>query len=349
MKQKKEKKFHHLTETDRVIIEKYLKRKIPVREIADELGVHVSTIYREIKRGLVLQRNSDLTEEYRYCADFAHAKYKKHLENKGPGLKIGKDRALAEYIEAKILYDDYSPAAVLGEIARSPELNFSVTISEWTLYKYIDMGLFLTLTNKNLPVKGKRSQTHHKVRAVSRAPQGKSIERRPAEVDTRETFGHWEMDSVVGPQETKPRLLVLTERKTRREIVFRMSDGTTESVVRCLDRLERKYGEIFSTVFKTITVDNGSEFADCENMERSIRGGKRTTVYYCHPYRSSERGSNEKQNQMLRRRFPKGTDFGKVKTGEVEVAADWLNNYPREIFGYASSEELFREELAKLA
>ena len=123
---KKEKKFHHLSETDRTIIEKFLKRKIPVREIADELGVHISTVYREIKRGQVLQRNSDLTEEYRYCADAAHARYKKRLEDKGPGLKIGKDRALAEYIEAKILYEDYSPAAVLGEIARSPELKFSV-------------------------------------------------------------------------------------------------------------------------------------------------------------------------------------------------------------------------------
>ena len=347
---KKKRTFHHLTETDRLIVEKYLKRKIPVREIADELGVHISTIYREIKRGQVLQRNSDLTEEYRYCGDAAHARYKERLKEKGPGLKIGKDRALAEYIEAKILYDDYSPAAVLGEIARSPELNFSVTISEWTLYKYIDMGLFLTLTNKNLPIKGKRKKSYRKVKKVARAPRGKSIEKRPAEVEDRETFGHWEMDSVEGPKGSKPRLLVLTERKTRQEIAIRVPDGTTESVVRSLDRLERKYGDLFSTVFQTITVDNGSEFADCEGIEKSCRGdGKRTTVYYCHPYTSSERGSNEKQNQMLRRRFPKGTDFRKVRAGAVDVAVDWLNNYPREIFGYASSEELFREELSKLA
>lgn len=246
-------------------------------------------------------------------------------------------------------YEDYSPAAVLGEIARSPELKFSVTISEWTLYKYIDMGLFLTLTNKNLPVKGRRKKKNHKIKKTARAPKGKSIERRPAEVDTRETFGHWEMDSVIGKKSTKPRLLVLTERRTRQEIVIRVPDGTTESVVRALDHLERKYGELFPVIFKSITVDNGSEFADCEGIERSIHGGKRTTVYYCHPYTSSERGSNEKQNQMLRRRFPKGTDFCKVKPAEVEAAADWLNQYPREIFGYASSDELFREELSRLA
>lgn len=350
MKQKKGKKFEHLSETKRYLIEKFLKRKIPVREIAEEIGVHVSTVYREIKRGQVLQRNSDLTEEYRYCADYAENRYQERLREKGPGLKIGKDRALAEYIEAKILYDDYSPAAVLGEIARDPDLNFSVTISEWTLYKYIDMGLFLTLTNKNLPVKGKRTNGHHTVKRLAKAPRGKSIEQRPAVVGTREAFGHWEMDSVEGPQGAKYRLVVLTERKTRQEIVIRVKDGTAERVVAALDHLERKYGDLFPILFRTITVDNGSEFADVEGLERSCRGeGKRTTVYYCHPYRSSERGSNEKQNQMLRRRFPKGTDFQKVSDGEVEVATGWLNRYPREIFGYASSEELFQEELRKLA
>ena len=103
-------------------------------------------------------------------------------------------------------------------------------------------------------------------------------------------------------------------------------------------------------IFRTITVDNGSEFADCAGIERSRTGkSKRTTVYYCHPYTSSERGSNEKQNQMLRRRFPKGTDFRKISAGAVASAVVWLNNYPREIFEFASSEELFQNELKKLA
>lgn len=351
MKKQKKRQFEHLSETKRYLIEKFLKRKIPVREIAEEIGVHISTVYREIKRGQVLQRNSDLTEENRYCADYAENRYRERLREKGPGLKIGKDRELAEYIEAKILYDDYSPAAVLGEIARDPDLHFSVTISEWTLYKYIDMGLFLTLTNKNLTFKGKREKKHDTVKRLARAPSGKSIEQRPAEVNSREAFGHWEMDSVEGPQGAEHRLVVLTERKTRQEIVIRVKDGSARSVVAVLDHLERKYQDLFPAMFRTITVDNGSEFADVEGLERSCLhpGAKRTTVYYCHPYRSSERGSNEKQNQMLRRRFPKGTDFRKVGDGEIEVATGWLNRYPREIFGYASSEELFQEELRKLA
>lgn len=127
------------------------------------------------------------------------------------------------------------------------------------------------------------------------------------------------MDSVEGKQGTKPRLLVLTERLTRQETVFRVPDGTAASVVKSLDNLERKYGkEMFKRVFRTITVDNGSEFADYTGMERSRTGkGKRTTVYYCHPYSSYERGSNENQNKMLRRRFPKGSSFEKVTAGAV--------------------------------
>lgn len=349
MKEKRERKFHHLTETDRAIIEKYLKRKIPVREIAADLGVSRVTIYREIKRGLCEQMNSDLTVEMRYCADIAQAKYRRNMEAKGPGLKIGKDHALAAYIEAKILYEDYSPAAVLAEIERDPTLNFSVKICEWTLYKYIDQGVFLHLSNKALTFKGKRKKRYRKIERVKRAPRGTSIERRPAEVEQREIFGDWEMDSVKGIKRTKPGIVVMTERKTRYEIAVRVEDGTAESVVKVLDALELEFGPNFPRIFRSITVDNGTEFSDMERMEGScLRPGKRTKVYYCHPYRSSERGSNEKQNQMLRRRFPKGTDFRKVNDGEVEVAVAWLNGYPREILGWATSEELFLEELSAL-
>lgn len=343
-------RFKQLTKEDRLAIELLTRRKTPVKEIAEEVGVHVSTIYREIKRGLVIQRNSDLTEEYRYCADFAHRKYREHLKAKGPELKIGNDRALADHIEYKILIEDYSPAAVLGEIKRSPELNFVTTISEWTLYKYIDKGVFLNLTNKNLPIKRNKKKKYHKVKKHARLPRGKSIEKRPEEINERITFGNWEMDSVEGPQGTKSRLLVLTERLTRQEIAFKVPDGTSDSVVRTLDTLERKFGKMFPVIFRTITVDNGSEFADCAGMERSrSRRGKRTDIYYCHPYSSYERGSNEKQNAMLRRRFPKGTDFRKVSAGDVASAVDWLNHYPREIFDFASSEEIYQEALAKLA
>lgn len=93
------------------------------------------------------------------------------------------------------------------------------------------------------------------------------------------------MDTVKGKQGvTKSCMLVLTERKTRDEIIFKLKDQKAESVVDALDRLERKWGDMFSKVFRSITVDNGVEFSDCKGMERSALtpGEKRTYLFYCH-------------------------------------------------------------------
>jgi IS30 family transposase len=141
----------------------------------------------------------------------------------------------------------------------------------------------------------------------------------------------------------------LTERFSRNEIEVLLRDGTSESVVTALDGLEHKYGELFPAIFKSITVDNGSEFADCDGMEKSKRGeGKRTKMYYCHPYSSWERGSNENQNRMIRRHFPKGMDLSGVTPEQVECAEAWLNNYPRKILGYRTAANVFEECLNAL-
>lgn len=208
----------------------------------------------------------------------------------------------------------------------------------------------LMLTNKDLPEKAKRKRKYRKVKTAKRAPRGKSIEKRPAEVEGREVFGHWEMDTVYsGKQTSKKALLVLTERKTRQEIIERMPDRTEESTIKALDRIERRFGALFRKVFKTITVDNGGEFSNVERLEQSaIRKGKRTRFYYCHPYSSFERGSNENQNRMIRRRYPKGTDFGKVSTAAIKELEQWINNYPREILGWKTSAMCFRECLDAL-
>ena len=146
--------FKHLTKADRIKIEALLKAGHCIREIADLLHVHRSTIYREVKRGIFTALNSDLTTEERYSPDIADDKYRENLKSKGGVLKIGNDIKLANYIEDKIINEDYSPAAVLGEIkAQGKEGEFKTTICVTTLYSYIDKGIFLRLTNKNLPVK----------------------------------------------------------------------------------------------------------------------------------------------------------------------------------------------------
>ena len=211
-------------------------------------------------------------------------------------------------------------------------------------------GVFLNLTNKNLPVKGKKRIRKTVVRGKTIC-RGISITKRPLEVNNRENFGHWEMDTVKGSRgNTKANLLVLTERKTLSEIVMKIPNGCAYSVVNALDCLEKKWGKLFPEIFKTITVDNGVEFADFENMEKSIfnKDKKRTSIFYCHPYSSWERGSNENQNKLIRRHIPKGYDFDDKPHEEIQKIQDWINNYPRRKFNYMSSNELFEFELSKI-
>lgn len=220
-----------------------------------------------------------------------------------------------------------------------------------TLYRYIDNGIFLKLTNKDLPIKSKKKKHNKKVQVQKRATAGESIENRPKEIEKREIFGHWEMDTVKGKRGvTKSCMLVLTERKTRDEIVIKLKDQGAASVVDALDRLERKWGDMFYKVFRSITVDNGVEFSDYEGMERSaLKEEKRTFVFYCHPYSSWERGTNENNNRLIRRHIPKGVDFEDTTDEEIKYIETWINNYPRGIFDFKTSAELFDEELQKLA
>ncbi len=106
------------------------------------------------------------------------------------------------------------------------------------------------------------------------------------------------------------------------------------------DFLERKLGkQRFRERFKSITTDNGSEFLEDEELTKSVFGGKRFEVYYCHSYSAWEKGTNENHNRLMRRFFPKGTDFTKVSQREIQEAVDFLNNYPREILGWNTPAE----------
>lgn len=334
--------YKHLSFTDRLKIEAWESIGTSPRVMAKELGVHISTIYRELKRGRYERLNTDLTTEDRYSPDIAEKKYRDNLKAKGTGLKLGNDHEYAAYLEYKVSVEKYAPGAILGEIKKNGMV-FQTTISKTTFYRYIDDGVFLTITNKDLPIKrNKNKQKHNHVQA-SRAPKGKSIEKRPKEIESRKTFGNWEMDSVEGKKRTKKALLVLTERKTRNEIIRIMKDKTAASVLNALDAIEAEMGaKRFALIFQTITVDNGSEFSDYEGIERSATGeGKRTNVYFCHPYSSYERGSNENQNKMIRRHYPKGYDFSNVTPADIQKLENWINNYPRKIFDFYSSSDLY--------
>jgi IS30 family transposase len=336
-------KNKHLTEIERYKIEAYLKDNKKAWQIAQLLGKSERTIQREIKRGTVILLDTELREYKTYCADTAQRKYDENAANKGRNYKIGNDHELAGYIERMIVEEKYSPDAVIGRIRL--EGKFQTSICTKTLYNYIDSGLFLHLTNKDLPVKkeGKR-RIYRKAKVALKNLKGTSIEERPDEIENRDEYGHWEMDCVVGGQNKgKAVLLVLSERKSREEIIFKMTGKTQECVKKALDSLEKKHGyERFVEMFKTITVDNGSEFLDFGGIEKSIKRKKknRTKVYYAHPFSSWERGTNENTNKLIRRFIPKGSSIDDVTPSMIKYIENWLNNYPRRILGYRTPNEV---------
>lgn len=350
--------FKHLTTTDRLRIEECVRHKRTPKQIAEELGCSVRTVYYELKRGATTKKvgyydhyQYERLYKYKSCYEpsIAENRYREFLKAKGADLKIGKDFELANYIEKRIADDKLTPLAVLGEIKKK-NLQFNTSICLRTLYSYIEKGVFLRLSNENLPIKRKKRKKKKHKKTISRAPRGTSIEQRPAEIAERREFGHWEMDCVVGT--TLDTLLNLSERVTRKELIFKIPSKRAENVVAVIDSLERKYGGKFSKVFKSITVDNGGEFSDCEGLEKSKRNKEkeeqRTKMYYCHPYSSSERATNERLNREVRRIFPKKTNFKHVTKKQVKACEDWMNNYPRQVLGFATPNELFAEYMKNL-
>ncbi len=184
-----------------------------------------------------------MTERYEYSAGAGQRVYDRNGANKGRGLKIGSPHALVSYIEKKIEEEKMSPYAALQSIKNEGK-EFAVSICLKTLYNYIEQGLFLNISQKDLPQGGKRkTRNYDKIRRAHNNTTGTSITEMPEEIERRSDFGHWEPDTVVGKARTKAVLLILTERKTRYELIYKLEGKTKKAVVSTPDRLERKLGK----------------------------------------------------------------------------------------------------------
>lgn len=321
---------------DRIKLEALLDSGVAPCEAAHLLCKHHSTIYREIRRGEYTRLDTYLRPMLRYSADVAQQKHDYASTAKGRPLKISNDFRLATFLELKICQDKFSPAAALAEARRQGISSTHLCVS--TLYSYIDKQVFLHLTNKHLLVK---SKTKHKYDPVVRIkkPLFPTIHDRPVDVRLRDSWGNWEMDTVEGKEHSRACLLVLTERMTRYEIIAKLPGKNAKSVVAALNHLERQMPD-FRQIFQTITCDNGSEFMDYSGMIRSLSGGVRTHIYYCDPYRASQRGSNENCNKIIRRWVPKSCDIGRYTKQYIAGVQRWINDYPRRILGYQTAADL---------
>lgn len=326
---------HYMTYPERIRLETLLGEKRSISYIARKLGFSRQTIYNEIRRGAYLH-TCDYWEEERYTAQKAQQVTEYNQTAKGRPLKIGTDHAYAEYLEQKILQDRYSPAAALAAARKE---GFATNISVNTLYSYIEKRVFLTLSNQHLWEKWKkRPKAKGQGRRIAH-PKLPSIEARPDHIAQRLEYGHWEMDLVVSCKGGKSVLLTLTERMSRQEIIMKLPDRRAETIRRAIDRLERRTPD-FQRKFKSITTDNGSEFLQYDLLRKSCRRkGQRFDIYYCHSYSAWEKGCNENHNRMIRRFFPKGTNFDQITDRQIRRVQDWMNQYPRKSLAWKSPSE----------
>lgn len=335
-------KFKHLSVYERGQIAALLREGKTQSYIAEKLGRSKSTISREIKRGTAEQMRSDLTMYKEYFPETGQTVYENNRANCGAKHKLARVEEFLKFAEDKILYKKWSPDSVVGFCRRNPMWQDNVIVCTKTLYNYIDQGL-LKVRNIDLQLKLRLKPKRKRV-CQNKRILGKSIDQRPKEVESRQTFGHWEIDTIVGKKNKDSVILSLTERKTRYELLFILDSKDSTAVNKALLDLKACYGEYFSKIFSTITADNGSEFSKLSEVlqETGIE------VYYTHPYSSWERGTNERHNGLIRRFIPKGKSIKDITIETIKRIQNWLNTYPRRILNYRTPEEYYIEEIVKI-
>lgn len=340
----KSRKGKHLEYSERQSIERWWnKDKRTKVEIAGLLERTEKTIRNEIKRGLVKNLTTELIEIWVYSADVAQQKYEYYLKAKGPKLKIDNDYELKEYVEKSIKKDKKSPEVIAEEIK---EMHFKTKMCARTIRNNIASGEIYDIKPKDMIYNKVHKERNKDKKIYEKVPPEKSIDYRPEKANTREEYGHWEGDLVIGKRKKGAVLFTLTERKTREEIIMKLPSKEAKEVAKALDVLEKIYKKEFSNKFKTITFDNGGEFRNWKSLEKSYDKRKtkaRTQVYYAHPYCSGERGSNENGNRLIRRFIPKGTDITLITEEFIKQIENWINNYPRAMFKYKSANQILEK------
>ena len=336
----KEKQNSPLTLRERTIIEVKYRYGGTMTEIAKELARNKSTISREIDG-----RPAKGVEKYQ--ADIAHRKALKRIEKRGNTSKLDKNPELKKYVREKLRLG-WAPEQISLRLPIDYPKNKTMRISYEAIYQYIyscvhrgghgtlkkgceDLRIYLPRRRKRRMKKGLR-----KAQKLERRDSLPSIDTRPDIVTKRKRIGDWEDDYLVSK---KSKVCVKSANERKSGIVFfgKTKDGTAKSgdAVLC-----KKLTKIPSEYRKTLTRDNGSENKEYANVEEEL-GLK---VYFAHPYHSWERGSNENCNGLLRRYFPKGTDWNTVSDEEIDQAEYLINTRPRKRLKGLTPAEVFYKE-----
>jgi IS30 family transposase len=304
--------------------------------IAKLLNRPINTITNELRRGTVDQIKQGKFVKI-YYADAGQAKYEANRRNTGRRYELLQCSEFVSHVEKMMIEEGWSVDSAVGRATATGK--FDKMLCTKTIYNYIDLGL-MKVKNTDLPLKLKRHTKRIRVRTNKRK-LGDSIENRPSHVESREEFGHWEIDTVIGSKSKEDEsLLTMVERKTRNALIRKIPSKTAEAVRKEFDQIKDEFGSRFQQVFRSLTADNGSEFAALSALKEENVG-----VYFTHPYSAFERGTNENHNGLIRRFIPKGKKISDYSQEAIARVEEWMNGLPRKILGYKTPEELFEAEL----
>jgi transposase, IS30 family len=297
-----------------------------VRDIARRLKRHHSTISRELRRNAAREPNA------RYDISLAHEQAMQRRQCARHHRRAS-NVALRLYVVQR-LQAHWSAEAIAGRVQLDFPRDRSMRVSHETIYQwiYVDAKGGGTL-HRCLPSQHTRRRKQRRYGSLRwLIPGRRSIKQRPAVVDQRRRFGDWEGDTVYG-RNTQHCLLTSVERKSRYLIAGRISDRRATTVANC--HIEQ-FSALPLSWRKTLTLDNGKEFSGFSQLERQTR----ISVFFADPYCAWQRGSNENSNGLLRRYFPKGTDFSTVSDEKLASVVDILNNRPRKCLNYRTPTEV---------
>lgn len=316
------KKTNKLTPGERDRIALWYSRKLCIRRIAEKLNRSPSTISREVRRNGYGNH---------YVA--IHAQNKTERKRSKSGRKsCFQDSVIYSYVIERLRWG-WSPEQIAGRLPK----DYPGKKIHWeTIYRFvysdkaIEKKLFEYLPRKH---KKRRFKFGRNVKR-SRIPDTVSIHERPSEVENRTTFGHWEGDSVVGRYH-KSGIHTQVERKTRflqAKLINRI--GANETV----EAQDKIFKPLPKQAKKSDTVDNGSEFTNHKQFN--------LPVYFCDPYASWQKGTNENTNGLIRRYLPKKTDFRIITQQDLDDIVEEINNRPRKCLNYQTPLEAFTNELS---
>ena len=318
------KKFRRLSEEERNEIVVLLNKGIGVNEIARRLGRNKGAISREINK-------NHGCKMYRANTAQKRAEIKQRESHKKTVLK---SNALRIEVE-RMLHMSWSPELIAGRLKRDKTFP---TVCPESIYSWIfnerpDLINCLTRYSQD----GKHYKRGRKSKRAEQIKGRIDITQRPEIVNKREEFGHWETDLVEGQGQSC--LKVSVERKDRLTKISKVPNKTSKESNKALLNVFKKMPQ---GCVKSITYDNGSENSGHLDINRILG----INSYFCQAYHSWEKGTVENTNGLIRRFFPKGTDFDNITDDEIAKVETWLNNRPRKCLDYLTPQEVFNSTVA---